>query len=240
MPLACLWRTRSSVLGQLHLRPNALAAAGWGAVSLGVTLHTVLHVAPVEVCPCGPASSLPHQYGSCAACIAIDIAAACGGIVTERLGEADRWLEEAHRRRYDAPAPLAWDQGEMSSREIAHDSDDGVEQAARSCEPTATRAFGVSAIWMDRTFCYACCPPLLTLKDNLHSRCAAISDYPSRPSSPADRWLYLLIGPLNLLGWRAPRAASGAPEAHRHTTPASALKQAHRAGCRSGESQVVS
>ena len=114
----------------------------------------------------------------------------------------------------------------MSSREIAHDSDDGVEQAARSCEPTATRAFGVSAIWMDRTFCYACCPPLLTLKDNLHSRCAAISDYPSRPSSPADRWLYLLIGPLNLLGWRAPRAASGAPEAHRHTTPASALKQA--------------
>ena len=72
----------------------------------------------------------------------------------------------------------------------------------------------------------ACCPPLLTLKDNLHSRCAAISDYPSRPSSPADRWLYLLIGPLNLLGWRAPRAASGAPEAHRHTTPASALKQA--------------
>ena len=27
-------------------------------------------------------------------------------------------------------------------------------------------------------------------------------------------------------GWRAPRAASGAPEAHRHTTPASALKQA--------------
>ena len=85
MPLACLWRTRSSVLGQLQLRPNALAAAGWGAVSLGVTLHTVLHVAPVEVCPCGPASSLPHQYGSCAACIAIDIAAACGGIVTERL-----------------------------------------------------------------------------------------------------------------------------------------------------------
>ena len=70
----------------------------------------------------------------------------------------------------------------------------------------------------------------LTLKDNLHSRCAAISDYPSRPSSPADRWLYLLIGPLNLLGWRAPRAASGAPEAHRHTTPASALKQAPHAG----------
>ena len=68
--------------------------------------------------------------------------------------------------------------------------------------------------------------PLLALSDNLHSRCAAISDYPSRPSSPADRWLYLLIGPLNLLGWRAPRAASGAPEAHRHTTPASALKQA--------------
>ena len=54
----------------------------------------------------------------------------------------------------------------------------------------------------------------------------AFWDYPSRPSSPADRWLYLLIGPLNLLGWRAPRAASGAPEAHRHTTPASALKQA--------------
>ena len=129
---------------------------------------------------------------------------------------------------------------EGGSREIAHDSDDGVEQAARSCEPTATRAFGVSVIWLDRTFCYPCCPPLLTLKDNLHSRCAAISDYPSRPSSPADRWLYLLIGPLNLLGWRAPRAASGAPEAHRHTTPASALKQAHRAGCRSGESQVVS
>ena len=71
---------------------------------------------------------------------------------------------------------------EGGSREIAHNSDDGVEQAARSCEPTATRAFGVSAIWMDRTFCYACCPPLLTLKDNLHSRCAAISDYPSRPS----------------------------------------------------------
>ena len=71
---------------------------------------------------------------------------------------------------------------EGGSREIAHDSDDGVEQAARSCEPTATRAFGVTAIWMDRTFCYACCPPLLTLKDNLHSRCAAISDYPSRPS----------------------------------------------------------
>ena len=54
----------------------------------------------------------------------------------------------------------------------------------------------------------------------------ACHPYPSRPSSPADRWLYLLIGPLNLLGWRAPRAASGAPEAHRHTTPASALKQA--------------
>ena len=85
---------------------------------------------------------------------------------------------------------------------------------------SALRRFG----WIAR--CYACCPPLLTLKDNLHSRCAAISDYPSRPSSPADRWLYLLIGPLNLLGWRAPRAASGAPEAHRHTTPASALKQA--------------
>ena len=65
---------------------------------------------------------------------------------------------------------------EGGSREIAHDSDDGVEQAARSCEPTATRAFGVSAIWLDRTFCYPCCPPLLTLKDNLHSRCAAISD----------------------------------------------------------------
>ena len=140
MPLACLWRTRSSVLGQLHLRPNALAAAGWGAVSLGVTLHTVLHVAPVEVCPCGPASSLPHQYGSCAACIAIDIAAACGGIVTERLGGCGGTsARKAHRRRYDAPVPLAWDQGEMSSREIAHDSDDGVEQAAQSCEPTATR-----------------------------------------------------------------------------------------------------
>ena len=73
---------------------------------------------------------------------------------------------------------------------------------------------------------YSMSVPLLALLDNLHSRCAAISDYPSRPSSPADRWLYLLIGPLNLLGWRAPRAASGAPEAHRHTTPASALKQA--------------
>jgi len=152
MPLACLWRTRSSVLGQLHLRPNALAAAGWGAVSLGVTLHTVLHVAPVEVCPCGPASSLPHQYGSCAACIAIDIAAACGGIVTERLGEAERWLEEAHRRRYDAPAPLAWDQGEMSSREIAHDSDDGVEQAAQRCEPTVA-LFRRGAGSLDRIFC---------------------------------------------------------------------------------------
>ena len=94
---------------------------------------------------------------------------------------------------------------EGGSREIAHDSDDGVEQAARSCEPTATRAFGVSAIWMDRTFCYACCPPLLTLKDNLHSGCAAISDYPSRPSSPADRWLYLLIGPLrSFTGVRGP------------------------------------
>ena len=63
----------------------------------------------------------------------------CGGIVTERLGAAERRLERAHRRRYDAPAPLAWDQGEMSSREIAHDSDDGVEQAAQSCEPTARR-----------------------------------------------------------------------------------------------------
>ena len=51
----------------------------------------------------------------------------------------------------------------------------------------------------------ACCPPLLTLKVNLHSRCAAISDYPSRPSSPADRWLYLLIGPLNLLWVGVPR-----------------------------------
>ena len=155
MPLACLWRTRSSVLGQLHLRPNALAAAGWGAVSLGVTLHTVLHVAPVEVCPCGPASSMPHQHGSCAACIAIDIAAACGGIVTERLGAAERRLERPHRRRYDAPAPLAWDQGEMSSREIAQDSDDGVgvpwskRPKAASRRP---RSFGAAPVVGSRIF----------------------------------------------------------------------------------------
>ena len=242
MPLACLWRTRSSVLGQLHLRPNALAAAGWGAVCLSGR-HVAYCLAR------GPSGGLPMWAGLFLAtpvrflrCLHCN--RHCGGMRRHcdgtSAGAAERRIERPHRRRYDAPAPLAWDQGEMSSREIAHDSDDGVEQAARSCEPTATRAFGVSAIWMDRTFCYACCPPLLTLKDNLHSRCAAISDYPSRPSSPADRWLYLLIGPLNLLGWRAPRAASGAPEAHRHTTPASALKQAHRAGCRSGESQVVS
>ena len=156
MPLACLWRTRSSVLGQLHLRPNALAAAGWGAVSLGVTLHTVLHVAPVEVCPCGPASSLPHQYGSCAACIVIDIAAACGGIVTERLGAAERRLERPHRRRYDAPAPLAWDQGEMSSREIAQDSDDGVGASVPKlrADGRALSARRQSVIWIAY---FGCC-----------------------------------------------------------------------------------
>ena len=104
---------------------------------------------------------------------------------------------------------------EGGSREIAHDSDDGVEQAAQSCEPTATRAFGVSAIWMDRTFCYACCPPLLTLKDNLHSRCAAISDYPSRPSSPADRWLY--DRPPFSFGGGTSSVPAGSP-AHRTTT----------------------
>ena len=156
MPLVCLWRTRSSVLGQLHLRPNALAAAGWGAVSLGVTLHTVLHVAPVEVCPCGPASSLPHQYGSCAACIAIDIAAACGGIVSERLGAAERRLERPHRRRYDAPAPLAWDQGEMSSREIAQDSDDGVGASVPKlrADGRALSARRQSVIWIAY---FGCC-----------------------------------------------------------------------------------
>ena len=154
LPLVCYWHASGLPLEDSVIRPRTappqaqcLGGGGlgsWGAVSMGATLHTVLHVAcPVEVCPCGPASSLPHQYRSCAACIAIDIAAACGGIVTERLGAAERRLEKAHRRRYDAPAPLAWEQGEMSSREIAHDSDDGVEQAARSCEPTATRAFGV-------------------------------------------------------------------------------------------------
>ena len=157
MPLACLWRTRSSVLGQLHLRPNALAAAGWGAVSLGVTLHTVLHVAPVEVCPCGPASSLPHQYGSCAACIAIDIAAACGGIVTERLGGCGGTsARKAHRRRYDAPAPLAWDQGEMSSREIAQDSDDGVGASVPKlrADGRALSARRQSVIWIAY---FGCC-----------------------------------------------------------------------------------
>ena len=54
----------------------------------------------------------------------------CGGMrrhcdgLTERLSAAERRLEKAHRRRYDAPAPPAWEQGEICHH--AHDSDDGV------------------------------------------------------------------------------------------------------------------
>ena len=171
MPLACLWRTRSSVLGQLHLRPNALAAAGWGAVSLGVTLHTVLHVAPVEVCPCGPASSMPHQHGSCAACIAIDIAAACGGIVTERLGAAERRLER----------PIADDMMRLPHwrgiRARCHHArlrktrTMGLEQASQSCEPTAALfRRGASHSNLDRVFWV-----LLAHAVHLSSRCGRAS-----------------------------------------------------------------
>ena len=166
MPLACLWRTRSSVLGQLHLRPNALAAAGWGAVSLGVTLHTVLHVAPVEVCPCGPASSLPHQYGSCAACIAIDIAAACGGIVTERLGAAERRLE---RPIADDMMRLPHWRGIRARCHHARLRTTRTMGLSKQPEAASRRRRVLSALrrfgWIAR--CYACCPPLLTLKDNL-------------------------------------------------------------------------
>ena len=241
LPLACYWHASGLPLEDSVIRPRTappqaqcLGGGGLGSCLSGRHVAYCLARGPSGGLPmwAGLFLAAPVRFLRCLHCNRH-----CGGMRRHCDGTSGcggTSARKAHRRRYDAPAPLAWDQGEMSSREIAHDSDDGVEQAARSCEPTATRAFGVTAIWMDRTFCYACCPPLLTLKDNLHSRCAAISDYPSRPSSPADRWLYLLIGPLNLLGWRAPRAASGAPEAHRHTTPASALKQAHRAGCRSG------
>ena len=155
MSLACLWRTRSSVLGQLHLRPNALAAAGWGAVSLGATLHAVVHVAcPIEVCPCGPASSLPHQYvlrylhcnWHCGG-----MRRHCGGTLTGCGGTSAR--EKAHRRRCDAPAPLAWEQG---SREIAQDSDDGVGASVPKlrADGRALSARRQSVIWIAY---FGCC-----------------------------------------------------------------------------------
>ena len=146
LPLACYWHASGLPLEDSVIRPRTAPAQAQclGGGGLGSCLSG-RHVA--YCLARGPSGGLPMWAGLFHAAPArflrcLHCNRHCGGMRRHCDGTSGcggTSARKAHRRRYDAPAPLAWDQGEMSSREIAHDSDDGVEQAAQSCEPTATR-----------------------------------------------------------------------------------------------------
>ena len=146
LPLVCYWHASGLPLEDSVIRPRTappqaqcLGGGGLGSCLSGRHVAYCLARGPSGGLPmwAGLFLAAPVRFLRCLHCNRH-----CGGMRRHCDGTSGcggTSARKAHRRRYDAPAPLAWDQGEMSSREIAHDSDDGVEQAAQSCEPTATR-----------------------------------------------------------------------------------------------------
>ena len=163
LPLACYWHASGLPLEDSVIRPRTAPAQAQclGGGGLGSCLSE-RHVAYCFAR--GPSGGLPMWAGLFHAapvrflrCLHCN--RHCGGMRRHCDGTSGcggTSARKAHRRRYDAPAPLAWDQGEMSSREIAQDSDDGVGASVPKlrADGRALSARRQSVIWIAY---FGCC-----------------------------------------------------------------------------------